>query len=157
MNFYFAPAGRMGEDFTLHEGAEDRLLDTLSIIELHGDLARTNISDSHPAFKRLFPHFFPKQTQPEIFSELVQRFRGEEDPALVYRQENLKVGVEGTIALVADSCQDVDWAKAGSPKGMNKEKWKTLVKAAKPHSKKILAFLGPKPTASASTAKPEVK
>jgi hypothetical protein len=85
MNFYFAPEGRMGQDFPLHEGAEDRLLDTLSILELHGDLACTNISDSRAAFKRLFPHFFPKKTQPEIFSELVQRFRGEEDPALVYR------------------------------------------------------------------------
>jgi hypothetical protein len=45
----------------------------------------------------------------------------------------LKVGVEGTIALVADSRKDVDWAKAGDPKGMNK------------------------PAASGSTAKPEVK
>ncbi|KAK1620330.1 hypothetical protein QYE76_025847 [Lolium multiflorum] len=47
--------------------------------------------------------------------------------------ENLKVGVEGTIALVADSRKDVDWAKAGDPKGMNKT------------------------AASGSTAKPEVK
>jgi hypothetical protein len=77
MNLCFAPAGRMGEDFTLHEGAKDRLLDTLSILELHGDLAHTNISHSRAAFKRLFPHFFPKQTQPEIFSELVHRFQGE--------------------------------------------------------------------------------
>jgi hypothetical protein len=69
----------------------------------------------------------------------------------------LKVRVEGTITLVADSQQDVDWAKGGSPKGMNKEKWKTLVKAAKPLSKKILAYLGPKPAASASTARTEVK
>jgi hypothetical protein len=76
---------------------------------------------------------------------------------LVYRQENLKVGVEGTIALVADSQQDVDWAKAGSPAGMNKDKWKTLVKAAKPYSKKIIAFLNPKPAASTSTARTEVK
>jgi hypothetical protein len=74
MNPCFAPAGRMGEDFTLHEGVEDRLLDTLSILELHGDLVRSNISNSRAVFKRLFTHFFPKQTQPEIFSELVQRF-----------------------------------------------------------------------------------
>ncbi|KAK1642410.1 hypothetical protein QYE76_060215 [Lolium multiflorum] len=148
---------KMGEDFTLHEAEEDRLLDTLSILELHGDLARTNISDVRAAFTRLFPHFFPKQTQPQIFSELVRRFLPQEDLALAYRQENLKVGVEGTIALVADSRQDVEWAKVGNPKGMNKEKWKTLVKAAKPHSKKILAFLGHKPAASASTAKPKVK
>ena len=69
----------------------------------------------------------------------------------------MKVGVEGTIALVAESQQNVDWAKAGETKGINKEKWKSLVKAAKPHSKKILSFLGYKPAASSSTAKPEVK
>jgi hypothetical protein len=83
--------------------------------------------------------FFPKKTLHWLFGE------------------NLKVGVEGTIALVADSRQDVDWAKAGEAKGMNKEKWKVLVKAAKPHTKKILSFLGHKPAASTSTAKPEVK
>jgi hypothetical protein len=92
----------MGEEFILHEGVEDRLLDTLSILELQGDLARTNISNARAAFKRLFPHFFPKQTQPKIFSKLVQRFLGEEDPVLAYRRDNLKIRVEGTIALVAD-------------------------------------------------------
>jgi hypothetical protein len=95
--------------------------------------------------------------QPQIFSELVRRFLAQEDLVLAYQRENLKVEVEGTIALVTDSRQDVDWAKAGDSKGMNKEKWKTLVKVAKTHSKKILAFLGHKPAASASTAKPEVK
>ncbi|KAK1653674.1 hypothetical protein QYE76_071479 [Lolium multiflorum] len=52
---------KMGEDFTLYEAGEDRLLDTLSILELHRDLAHTNISDAQDAFMRLFPHFFPKQ------------------------------------------------------------------------------------------------
>jgi hypothetical protein len=47
--------------------------------------------------------------------------------------------------------------KAGNPDKMNKENWKALVKDAKPHSKKILAFLSPKPACSASTAKTEVK
>jgi hypothetical protein len=69
----------------------------------------------------------------------------------------LKIGVEGTIALVTESQQNVDWAKAGETKGINKEKWQSLIKAAKPHSKKILSFLGYKPAASSSTAKPEVK
>jgi hypothetical protein len=59
MDPYFVPAGKMGEEFTLHEGIEDHLLDTLSILELNGDLARTNISNARAAFKRLFPHFFP--------------------------------------------------------------------------------------------------
>ncbi|KAK1613590.1 hypothetical protein QYE76_019107 [Lolium multiflorum] len=150
-------ARKMGADFTLHEAEEDPLLDTLSILELQGDLACTNISDARAAFMRLFPHFFPKQTQPQIFSELVRRFLPKEDLAFAYRQDNLKIGVEGTIALVANSGQEVDWAKAGNPEKMNKEKWKALVKDAKPHSKKILAFLSPKPAASTSTAKTEVK
>ncbi|KAK1662575.1 hypothetical protein QYE76_050734 [Lolium multiflorum] len=77
--------------------------------------------------------------------------------ALAYRQDNLKIGVEETIALVANSQQEVDWAKDGNPEKMNKEKWKALVKDAKPHSKKILSFLSPKPAASANTAKTEVK
>ncbi|KAK1626954.1 hypothetical protein QYE76_001269 [Lolium multiflorum] len=103
----------------------------------------------------MFPHFFPKETQPEIFSELVQRFLGKEDHALAYRHDSLKIGVEGTIALVAASEQNVDWAKAGNPKGMNKETWKALMKNAKTHSKKILAFLNPKSAASTSTARME--
>ncbi|KAK1681253.1 hypothetical protein QYE76_042101 [Lolium multiflorum] len=81
---------KMGEDFTLHEAEEDRLLDTLSILELHGDLARKNISEARAAFTRLFPYFFPKQTQPKIFSELTRRFLPKEDLGLAFRQENLK-------------------------------------------------------------------
>ncbi|KAM0885795.1 hypothetical protein ACQ4PT_030102 [Festuca glaucescens] len=148
---------RMGEEYTLHGETEDRLLDTLSILELNGDLARTNISAARGALKRIFPHFFPKETQPEIFSELVQRFMVKEDPALAHRQNSLKIGVEGTIALVAASGQEVDWVKAGTPQGLNKEKWKALVRDAKPHSKKVIAYLDPKSAASTSTARTEVK
>jgi hypothetical protein len=150
-------AGKMGEDFVLHESEEDRLLDTLSILELHGNLARTGISSARDAFTRLFPYFFPKQQQPETFSELARRFLPEEDLMLAARQESLKIGVEGTIALVARSQQDVDWARAGEAKGLRREKWVSLVKAAKPHSKKILAFLGYKPATPSSSARPEVK
>ena len=157
MNPNFVSAGKMGEDFALQEAEDDRLLDALSILELHGDLARSSIVDARTAFTRLFPYFFPKQTQPTTFSELARRFLPQEDLGLAFRQENLKVGVEGTIALVAESHQHVDWVKAGETKGINKEKWKSLVKAAKPHSKKILSFLGYKPAASSSSAKPEVK
>jgi hypothetical protein len=106
MNSYFVLEGRIGEQFTLHEADEDRLLDTLSILELQGDLARSNISDARAAFTRLFPYFFPKQTQPHTFSKLVKRFLPKEDIALAYHQDNLKIGVEGTIALVANSQED---------------------------------------------------
>jgi hypothetical protein len=56
----------------------------------------------------LLPPLLPKDTQPEIFSELTQRFLAKEDPVLAYRQASLKIGVEGTIALVAASGQEVD-------------------------------------------------
>jgi hypothetical protein len=153
----FVAAGRNDEGFKLLAPKDDRLLDALSILELQGDLARTNLSNSRTAFTRLFPHFFPKQTEPAIFADLVKRFLPNEDLALAYRRENLKIGVEGTIALVANSGQQVDWAKAGDVGKINKDKWKALVKDAKPHSKKIIPFFTPKSAGSTSTAKTEVK
>jgi hypothetical protein len=64
----------MGEEYTLHEESDDRLLYTLAILELNWDLACTNISSARAALKRFFPHFFPKDTQPDVFSELTQHF-----------------------------------------------------------------------------------
>jgi ADP-heptose:LPS heptosyltransferase len=147
----------MGQDFELRGPKGDRLLDTLPLLEINGDLARRSIADTRSAFTRLFPYFFPKKIQPYTFSELAKHFIPEEDLGLAFRQENLKIGVEGTIALVPESQQSIDWAKAGETKRMNKEKWQSLIKAAKPHSKKILSFLGYKLDASSSTARPEVK
>ncbi|KAK1667240.1 hypothetical protein QYE76_055399 [Lolium multiflorum] len=103
------------------------------------------------------PSFFPKQTEPEIFTDLVKGFLPNEDLVLPYRRENLKIGVEGTIALVANSDQQVDWAKAGDAEKINKDKWKALVKDAKPHSNKIIAFFTQKSAGCTSTAKTEVK
>jgi hypothetical protein len=147
----------MGEHYALNQESDDRLIDTLDILELNCDMARTCISSARAALKRIFPHFFPKDTQPEIFSQLTQHFLVKEDPALAYRQASLKIGVEGTIALVAASGQEVDWVKAGTPKGLNSAKWKVLVKDAKAFSKKVIAFLDPTSAASASTARTEVK
>ena len=147
----------MGEQYTLNQDSDDSLLDALEILELNCDLARTNISSARAVLKRMFPHFFPKDTQPEIFSQLTQHFMAKEDPALAYRQASLKIGVEGTIALVAASGQKVDWVKAGTPKGLNSEKWKVLVKDAKLFAKKLIAILDPRSSTSASTAHTEVK
>ena len=153
----FALAEKMGQDFELEEPEGNRLRDALSLLEIHGDLARRTITDAKTAFSRLFPYFFPKKNQPNTFADLTKCFIPEEDLGLALRQENLKIGVEGTIALVAESHQTVDWAKAGETKRMNTEKWRALIRAAKPHSKKILSFLGYKPAPSSSSAKPEVK
>ncbi|KAK1699319.1 hypothetical protein QYE76_016016 [Lolium multiflorum] len=147
--------GKMVQDFELARPEGDRLLNALSLLEIHGDLARRSIADVRAAFTRLFPYFFPKKSAPEPFANLAKQFNPEEDIGLAFRQENLKVGVEGTIALVAESQQNIDWAKAGETK-ISKERWPSLIKAAKPHSKKIISFLGYKPATHASSAKPEV-
>ncbi|KAK1607703.1 hypothetical protein QYE76_031376 [Lolium multiflorum] len=70
---------KMNQDFELQKPEDDRLLDALSLLEIHGDLVRRSIFDVQTAFSRLFPYFFPKTKQPdtsqtnpskEIFSEL---------------------------------------------------------------------------------------
>ncbi|KAM0825031.1 hypothetical protein ACQ4PT_069829 [Festuca glaucescens] len=149
--------GKMSEQYHLSQESDDRLLDTLDILELNCDLARKCMTSARNALKRVFPHFFPKENQPEIFSQLAHHFLAKDDPALAYRQASLKIGVEGTIALVAASGQKIDWVKTAAPKGLNSEKWKALVKDAKLYSKKIIAFLDPKSSASTSVAQTEVK
>ncbi|KAM0869406.1 hypothetical protein ACQ4PT_040687 [Festuca glaucescens] len=148
---------KMGEQYNFSQESDDRLLDTLDILELNCDLACKFITSARDALKRVFPHFFPKETQPETFSQLAHHFLAKDDPALAYHQASLKIGVEGTVALVAASGQKIDWVKTAAPKGLNSEKWKALVKDAKLYSKKIIAFLDPKSSASASVAQTEVK
>jgi hypothetical protein len=153
----FASAGKMSQDFVLEKPEDNRLLDALSLLEIHADLVRRSIYNAQKAFSRLFPYFFPKKKEPDTFAALAESFVPKEDLGLALRQENLKIGVEGTIALVAESQQNVDWAKVGEATKMKQDKWPNLIRAAKPHSKKILAFLGYKPTPSSSSAKTEVK
>jgi hypothetical protein len=58
--------------------------------------------------------------------------------------------------LVADSQQTVDWMKVGDTEQIEQTKWRSLIKAAKPNTKKILAYLGIKPSATPSSSRPEV-
>ncbi|KAK1617328.1 hypothetical protein QYE76_022845 [Lolium multiflorum] len=148
---------KMNQDFELQKPEDDRLIDALSLLEIHGHLVRRSNFDAQTAFLRLFPYFFPKTKQPDTFAALAKSFIPQEDLGLALRQENLKIGMEGTIALVAESQQSVDWAKVGAATKLKQDKWPSLIRAAKPHSKKILAFLGYKPTPSSSSAKPEAK
>ena len=46
MNPNFVSAGKIGDDFALQEAKDDHLLDALSILELHRDLARSSIVDA---------------------------------------------------------------------------------------------------------------
>ncbi|KAK1684691.1 hypothetical protein QYE76_045539 [Lolium multiflorum] len=145
------------QDFDLECPEGDQLLHELSLLEFHGEEAREGLSEARAGLSRLFPYFFPKKEEPKVFTTLAKCFNSQEDLGLKLRQEGLKIGIEGTIALVADSQQDVDWAKVGDIKEMETKKWKSLIKAAKPKSKPILAFLGCKPTPAPSSSKPEVK
>ncbi|KAK1670512.1 hypothetical protein QYE76_058671 [Lolium multiflorum] len=148
---------RTHQDYELESSEGDRLLDALSLLEIHGDEARQAIADADSGLSRLFPYFFSKKEEPKTFAALAKCFNSQEDLGHNLRQEGLKIGVEGTIALVADSQQDVDWAKVGDVQKMETKRWQSLIKAAKPNSKKILAFLGCKPTPAPSSSKPEVK
>jgi hypothetical protein len=156
-NLGFASAGKTSQEYELEKPEDDRLLDALALLEIYGDEVRQSISDAKAAFSRLFPYFFLKTDEPNTFVALTKRFIPKEDLGLALRQENLKIAVEGTIALVAESQQHVDWTKVGDVKSMETKMWQSLIKAAKPNSKKILSFLGYKPTPSPSASKLEVK
>jgi hypothetical protein len=135
----------------------DELLNALTLLEIHGDEAREGLTDAEAGLSKLFPYFFPKKEEPDTFVALAKSFNVPEDLGLKLRQEGLKVGVEGTIALIADSKQNVDWTKVGDIGQMETKKWQSLIRAAKPSSKPILAYLGVKPTPAPSASKPEVK
>ncbi|KAK1670146.1 hypothetical protein QYE76_058305 [Lolium multiflorum] len=60
------------------------------------------------------------------------------------------------FALVADSQQTVDWTKVGDTDQIEQSRWRSLIKAAKPNTKKILAYLGIKPASTPSSSRPEL-
>ncbi|KAK1605687.1 hypothetical protein QYE76_029360 [Lolium multiflorum] len=49
---------KMRQDFVLEKPEDNRLLDALSLLEIHVDLVRRSIFDARTAFSRLFPYFF---------------------------------------------------------------------------------------------------
>ena len=153
----FPSSGRTRQEYELELPEGDHLFDALSLLEIHGDEARQGIDDADSGLTKLFPYFFSKKEEPKTFAELAKCFNVEEDLGHNLRQEGLKIGVEGTIALVADSQQNVDWSKVGDVQKMETKRWQSLIKASKPNSKKILSFLGFKPTPAPSSSKPEVK
>ena len=144
--------------YTENQGTdEDALLDALSVLEMNCSLARDCLKCGQAALERIFPHLFLKAVIPEKFEPLAKSFLEKEDPVLVHRHASLKIGVEGTIALVMASGEKVDLAKAAAVRGLNKNSWTTLLKSAKAYSKKLLAFLDPSSSSTTSAAQPEVK
>ncbi|KAK1663752.1 hypothetical protein QYE76_051911 [Lolium multiflorum] len=140
------------------EGPEgDELLDALTLLEIHGDEGRDGLENAEAGLSKLFPYFFPKKDVPNTFVDLAKAFNEPEDLGLKLRQEGLKIGVEGTIALIANSQQNVDWAKVGDIGEMETKKWQSLIRAAKSPARPILSFLGVKPAPAPSASKPEVK
>jgi hypothetical protein len=156
-NSFLLYSGRTDQEYELENPEGDQLLDALSLLEIHGDEARDGLAEAKIGLSRLFPYFFKKKEAPATVLALAKCFNSQEDLGLQLRQEGLKVGVEGTIALVADSQQEVDWARVGNTEEMETKRWQSLIKAAKPNSKKILAYLGYNPTPAPSSSKPEVK
>ncbi|KAK1649846.1 hypothetical protein QYE76_067651 [Lolium multiflorum] len=147
---------KTSQEFELEDPDNDPLLDALSFLEFHGTEAREGIDQAKAGLSRLFPYFFPKKEEPATFLALAKCFNPPEDLGLKVCQENMKVAVESTVALVADSQQNIDWTKVGDTQEMETTKWRSLIRAAKPNTKKILAYLGFAPTPAPSSSKPEV-
>ena len=126
----FPSSGRTRQEYELELPEGDHLLDALSLLEIHGDEARQGIDDADSGLTKLFPYFFSKKEEPKTFAELAKCFNVEEDLGHNLRQEGLKIGVEGTIALVADSQQNVDWSKVGDVQKMETKRWQSLIKAS---------------------------
>ncbi|KAK1603825.1 hypothetical protein QYE76_027498 [Lolium multiflorum] len=148
---------KTGQEYGLSDPDNDPLFDALSLLEIHGDEARDGLAEAKAGLSQLFPYFFPKKEKPAPFLALAKCFNTSENLGLKLRQESLKVGVESTIALVAESQQTVDWTRVGDTQEMETKRWQSLIKAAKPNSKKVLAYLGCKPTPAPSSSKPEVQ
>nr|XP_051230006.1 uncharacterized protein LOC127347910 [Lolium perenne] len=147
---------KTGQEYELSDPENDPLFDALSLMEIHGDEARDGLAEAEAGLSRLYPYFFPKKEQPAPFVALAKSFNTSKNLGLNLRQDSLKVGVESTIALVAESQQTVDWTRVGDTQEMETKRWQSLIRAAKPNSKKILAYLGCKPTSAPSSSKPEV-
>ncbi|KAK1677337.1 hypothetical protein QYE76_038185 [Lolium multiflorum] len=144
------------QDFDLENPVKDPLLDALSLLEFHGREIREGVANASASLSALFPYFFPKKKEPATFLSLAKMFNTSEDLGLKVRQENMKVAVESNVALVADSGQAIDWMKVGDTEQIEQSRWRSLMKAAKPNTKKILAYLGIKPTSTPSSSRPEV-
>ncbi|KAK1630651.1 hypothetical protein QYE76_004966 [Lolium multiflorum] len=147
---------KTSQEFELEDPDNDPLLDAVSFLEFHGTEAREGIDEARAGLSRLFPYFFPKKEEPATFLGLAKCFNPPEDLGLKMRHENMKVAVESTVALVADSQQTIDWAKVGNTEQIEQTKWRSLIKAAKLNTKKILAYLGIKPSSTPSSSRPEV-
>ncbi|KAK1616499.1 hypothetical protein QYE76_022016 [Lolium multiflorum] len=147
---------RTSQEFELEDPDNDSLLDAVSFLEFHGTEAREGMDEARAGLSKLFPYFFPKKEEPATFLGLAKCFNPPEDLGLKMRHENMKVAVESTVALVADSQQTIDWTKVGDTEQIEQTKWRSLIKAAKLNTKKILAYLGIKPSSTPSSSKPEV-
>ncbi|KAK1616949.1 hypothetical protein QYE76_022466 [Lolium multiflorum] len=149
-------ADRTSQEFELENPDNDSLLDAVSFLEFHGTEAREGMDEARAGLSKLFPYFFPKKEEPATFLGLAKCFNPPEDLGLKMRHENMKVAVESTVALVADSQQTIDWAKVGDTEQIEQTRWRSLIKAAKLNTKKILAYLGIKPSSTPSSSRPEV-
>ncbi|KAK1633107.1 hypothetical protein QYE76_007422 [Lolium multiflorum] len=99
------------QEFDLENPVNDPLLDALSYLELHGSEIREGVANASAGLSTLFPYFFPKKEEPPTFLALAKSFNSSEDLGL--KMEYMKIAVESTVALVADSQQTVDWMKVG--------------------------------------------
>ncbi|KAK1602799.1 hypothetical protein QYE76_018615 [Lolium multiflorum] len=145
-------APQTNQDFDLDNPVDDPLLDALSLLEFHGREIREGVANASAGLSALFPYFFPKKEEPSTFLALAKIFNSSEDLGLKMRHENMKVAENSWLRYQ----QTIDRAKVGDTEQIEQSRWKSLMKAAKPNTKKILAYLGIKPASTPSSSRPEV-
>ncbi|KAK1661521.1 hypothetical protein QYE76_049680 [Lolium multiflorum] len=96
---------KTSQEFELEDPDNDPLLTPFRSLNFMGR-KREGIDEAKAGLSRLFPYFFPKKEEPATFLGLAKCFNPPEDLGLKMRHENMKVAVESTVALVADSRRD---------------------------------------------------
>lgn len=146
----------MGEEYTLHQESDDRLLDALVILELNFDFAHQHFF----CMGRAETHLPPLIPQGHAAGHLLPAhptFPGEGGSCFGLSLGWPKDWSRRDHPLGRCQRPRSRLGEAGTPKGTNKKKWKALVRDAKPHSKKLIAFLDPTSAASANTVRTKVK
>lgn len=166
LRFAIIPAAeKLGSGYTDNiEHDEDPLLDAMSVLELNADLACHSLATAREALTRMCKHFFPKPLKiPSALEGLGNLFLTKEEPALIYRWNATRTGIEATIALVNHSRQVVNWEMVTTAKGLTGASLTALLKEAKKFSRAILNKVDPSSkatpsaTASGATTRTEVQ
>jgi hypothetical protein len=101
----------------------------------------------------LFVELFPKKNNDMrvgSLGNLVEAFYTLEDTILQLKLSSVRRGIEGTIALTQSHGENEDWEKVSSAYARRSEEMKEFFAEAEKYVPKLMSFILPAPTPSAS-------